>query len=644
MKIKKMKGYYLPRNHRLTYPRILIFLDTETVQRKKIYKKRTMNPSDVVVSEHKLYLGYAELWVRKKLKRTPKSLHKKLADGDYYVFKESIYFRTKSEFWEWLTKIKKKMTVWIFAYNMSFDYRILYDYEILEKLGFELKNFIVDSQKFYIKFKRDKTSFVFIDAGQFVGMRISLEKLAEKMGFKRKLGTLKKYNYNVEKIPINELKKYCSRDVEIVREYILNLVKFIYGKASFKITLSGIAFSWFRHKNKINLLRIKDEKYLEWVSRAYFGGRTEVFKKGRHSKLFYCDINSMYPYCMLKPLPTKLFRIFEATNEKEAEELLYILIRYVKTKRYLVIAEVEVFTDPNFKIGLIPFKDEKAGKLLFVNGYHRLVLAEPELKMIMKYGEILRVWKIAVYEAKVIFSNYVNYFYNLKREAKKKNDDVTYFFAKIMMNSLYGKFAQKIRKFNRYPDLDYVYENGVRITNIGQLYFMNGLCYKPEKKEVFSKYSIPEIAIFITSYARALLFKYFMIVGYDHLYYCDTDSIVTDETGLEKLKKSGAYDEYELGKLKIEKILKNVEFIKPKWYIHDEGEKLKGMKKGWKKIKENKEKLIAEGERFMGFREVCRFFASKNIPMLVIKQRKEFKKIYDKGILIENNIYPFVVF
>ena len=93
----------------------------------------------------------------------------------------------------------------------------------------------------------------------------------------------------------------------------------------------------------------------------------------------------------------------------------------------------------------------------------------------------------------------------------------------------------------------------------------------------------PIWSIYTTAYGRLLLYSAFEKVGFDNVYYCDTDSIITS-----KKMKEGE----KLGELKLECMIKKGLIIKPKFYEIDGNVKAKGLR-GFDKL-DNLLKLIEE--------------------------------------------------
>lgn len=50
---------------------------------------------------------------------------------------------------------------------------------------------------------------------------------------------------------------------------------------------------------------IKDERLYDDIKQAYYGGKTEVYRprNSDNEKLYYYDVNSLYPYVALNDMP-----------------------------------------------------------------------------------------------------------------------------------------------------------------------------------------------------------------------------------------------------------------------------------------------------------------------------------------------------
>jgi hypothetical protein len=123
------------------------------------------------------------------------------------------------------------------------------------------------------------------------------------------------------------------------------------------------------------------------------------------------------------------------------------------------------------------------------------------------------------------FKSYVNHFYDEKAKAEASGDKAGRLIAKIMLNSLYGKFAQRNDRFRDY----FLWPQ--RMGCPGG--FVVEAEYDDFKLKVISKpsphrglYNVATAAS-ITGFVRAMMMK---AIYETDPYYCDTDSIITDDT------------------------------------------------------------------------------------------------------------------
>jgi hypothetical protein len=299
---------------------------------------------------------------------------------------------------------------------------------------------------------------------------------------------------------------YCRNDVNILMIAIKAFIKFIQDEqlGSFALTIAGQAMKAYRSRFlKRNQIYIhKDEKALILEREAYAGGRNEAWKVGEiREHIYYVDVNSMYPYVMFsKEYPVKLLTHRRRGSIKELQQFI--------DKGYLIIAQVQLKADK-------PIYFKKAGKLIFPIGEFKTTLCTPELIRALKDGSILKIFKLNVYEKDMIFSDYVDYFYNKRLEAKAKKDEVRTLLFKLFLNSLYGKFGQKALNWERIGDAppDIIKTETVYNTETKQMvtYKIFGgsrfvkLNEPDGKNDAYNAF--PAIAAHVTANARMLLWE-----------------------------------------------------------------------------------------------------------------------------------------
>lgn len=296
-----------------------------------------------------------------------------------------------------------------------------------------------------------------------------------------------------------------------------------------------------------------------FVREAYCGGRTEVFIPEILDGFHY-DENSMYPYAM-KTRHIPYGKPIMYSGQKAHDIFSY----WYNTDQGAGFIQCDVYVPTDMFIPPLPLK--RFNKLIFPTGNITGTWTFHELKMAIDYGCSVHKIHHCLYFEKtaVIFKNFVEYFEEIKNTSKGAKR----LFAKLMQNSLYGKFGMKrIRKTLLPYSEKSKCEERLQQENLRYFEFENDLYGKFIEAEVISKqeYIQPHIAAYITSYARMNLFEVLQLqLEKGYVAYCDTDSIVC-----EKELPPDYIDDLEYGKWKKEAELKSGLFLQPKTYAEHE--------------------------------------------------------------------------
>ena len=529
-------------------------------------------------------------------------------------YEKWITFRDNDTLFDFIEKnIHSKERAYVFAHNFHFDWAVIDGFNQLKKRGWMITKWIIDSQVFIIKAKKNDKSLVFLDSGNIV--KTKLENLGKILG-------IEKLKVDFETVDDKELEVYCKRDVEILKEFILKWIEFIkiHDLGSFKLTLASQSFTAYRHRfmrHEIFIHARDDVITLERLS--YRGGRAEAFFIGekRGEKFYLLDVNSMYPYVMReRKYPVKLISVLDDVSIQKLRLIL---------KHYLCIAHVRVKIDE-------PCIGIKRDKLIFPVGEFDCVLTTEELKYLLKTNSILKVYRVAIYEGDYIFKDYVDYFYELKRRYKEEGNRVFYQITKLFLNSLYGKFGQRNEQFKVVGEYDGDYNFAIKYYDSVEKrwyydVYLDGKIYRKEGYyEAFD--SFVAIASHVTAYARMYLWELMKKAGLENVYYVDTDSLLVNEEGFRRLKNY--INEYELGKLKLEFETDYINIRGVKDYNLKFKNRVKGIKESAVKIDDNTYKQ----KQFLKTRTLLN---KKISGVAVVKTvTKKLKREYDKGVVTES--------
>lgn len=276
----------------------------------------------------------------------------------------------------------------------------------------------------------------------------------------------------------------------------------------------------------------------DWIRLAYYGGRTEVFRS-RGRKLSYYDINSSYPRAMLEDMPAGVVKQY---GPKKG------LDDFKRLERDAIgFVECEVYIPESCYLPPLPFRDEsRGGKLIFPTGIFRGVWSWDELKLLfdpLVNGKIRNITRSVWYGRKTLFFDFVKELYAYRDKKSAKYDEGMALIAKLMMNALYGKFGmnEDRREILLLGPGEATPEGATFPRHAsGDEDFTTRVCYV--EKHVTPPYVIPQISAQITSLARIRLWHCMadVVRRGGALYYCDTDSLITDLADLPTSTELGA--------------------------------------------------------------------------------------------------------
>lgn len=446
----------------------------------------------------------------------------------------------------------------------------------------------------YVSDKKERTNNTFTtlitDMGQFYAIDIYFKVKGTHVNKVRILDSMKIFpNFSVERVaegfdlPIHKLEidykkkrpigyqlepeeiNYIRNDVEIMARAL----KIMFDQGLNKMTIAGDAFNSYKQfvPNFRRRFPVLPKEVDSDIRLSYRGGFTyvnEIYREKPVGKGICIDKNSMYPSKMVQqPLPYGRPEFFEGKYIPDPSMPLYIQSLTCKFElRKGKIPNIQLKNNLSFMPN--EYLSSSNDELITVS------LCSPDYELFMENYHVSEItyhggWKFK--ECKGMFDDYINYWMDQKIKAGKEGNQPMRQIAKLMLNSLYGRFGLSISARQKYPYLD---DDGI---------VRFGLLPEEEREPVY----IP-VACFITSYGRIdtirtsqkireySLKKY----GYDAYLYSDTDSIhaLLNDEDLENLKDDIFIDDYALGAWSKENDFDRALFIRQKCYVEETNSKL----------------------------------------------------------------------
>jgi hypothetical protein len=306
------------------------------------------------------------------------------------------------------------------------DIKMIYIQEITIE-GFSILYF----PKKFFQIRQGKKVVEFYDLYQF--FHTSLDKASQNFIGEKKMkenisdmkNIYQEYLKNRKKV-----KAYAEQDAKItyrLSEYFRTMLE-NFGIETNKYYSTGYLALKYLGIKKVSYEKISGGDIAEFVAQSYFGGRVEMRGRGFFKETYLYDINSAYPYHIanLKRISLKSFD----TNIDPSADYYF--------------ADVEVTYHNDI---VSPFPVRRNNILIYPQGRIRGVFDSITLKSAMKFGaKINKVHRcLNVYcDRQKPFYDLVNVLYNKRIKTKKEDEK---FVIKLILNSLYGKFAQRKRRF-----------------------------------------------------------------------------------------------------------------------------------------------------------------------------------------------------
>ena len=442
-----------------------------------------------------------------------------------------------------------------YFHNLKFDGEFIIHYLLThgfvhvneKKLGVnQFSTIISDLNVFYcikVKFK-EEVIISFFDSLKLLNFSVEEVAKAFNLSIKKLEIDYKAKREKGHKITDDE-KEYLKHDVMIMS---LALEKMFEMKIT-RMTIASNAMNFFKDT-------ISKKRFEEWfkpplydkdLRQAYKGGFTylnEIYRGKEVKEGIVLDVNSLYPSVMYySPMPYGEGIYFDG---KYVADKLYNLYIQNITCQFRIKKDMIPTIQIKNNLSFVPTEYLSSSNGESIN----LTLTNVDLKLFLEHYDIYDVsynWGWKYKSSTKIFKSYIDYWNELKVKATKEGNKPLRTIAKLMLNSLYGKFAASPEGRSKIPYLD-----------------NNIVKYKLSELEERTAYYLP-ISIFITSWARDKTIRSAQAV-YHRFIYADTDSLHLEGTDI---PENLLISDTELGKWKIESTFKRGKYLRQKCYIED---------------------------------------------------------------------------
>jgi hypothetical protein len=320
------------------------------------------------------------------------------------------------------------------------------------------------------------------------------------------------------------------------------------------------------YKNMTSFNYNKNLEIEDFLRMSYCGGRTEVFKIKLDNHGYHYDVNSLYPFVMAYNWRNRKLKaeypIGKPIYIERGEVAKHYFEEWTDDHRGLGFINAKVFI-PKQHIPPLPVK---MGKLTFPCGEVVGTWTYEELEYAIKECgvEIREYYAVCHYsQTYPVFYDFISVFSKMKEQASKDKNESLRTFSKLLQNVGYGYTGMRrddkssllpYHEIENHPDFIFADKN-------------RGFIEIPT--EIKAEYIQVQIASYVTSRARLVLLDALRKADEKgEVYYCDTDSLVTDKP----LPKEIVHKD-KLGMWKLEGEPLKALFLKPKVYAEIEEDK-----------------------------------------------------------------------
>lgn len=468
-----------------------------------------------------------------------------------------------------------------------------------------------------------KRNIVFLDTLNFypasveqLGKSIGIPKLPHPSSFKEIPQTPEQWV---------EMKTYCENDAYISFKWYVDYVhKYLTEKGlPMKTSIASVSLSNFRKHYLDRTIPIERKEDHDIVFKAYFGGRTENFKRGRFDNVNYYDVNSLYPFVMTKKYP-------DPTRGKRIKQSSLNII-----DSYEGVSYIEGYQEKRF-IPVLPVRHPK-GRVVFPCGLIKGYYTHVELRYAQQNGFSIHKFGDGLIYLKTCepFTQFIDDHYKLRLQQKAEGDSME-LMTKLIMNSLYGKFAFDYRMKNEIKHESQVsfvqIEMADDVQQFGEWF---ELSYDEQRP---TNYSVPIWSAYVTSHARIHLHKA-LVEHKDTVIYCDTDSLIIEA---DEMKASSVLGDF---KKENDEPLMDCLFIRPKFYYAQKA-RIKGVPRvnGRAMFDEIVRERSVKRDLFIKFRSAIKSRKGTKRGELTVNQVIEVEKKFDLEDMKRQWERPFSVY
>lgn len=416
----------------------------------------------------------------------------------------------------------------IWAHNLSYDLRIARALHILPELGWTLGAINLDGTSTWAKWTRDDHTLVMADFTSWA--TVPLARIGRWLKIEQKPRPENQDD-------IEGALERCRGDVEILSAAVVNVLEWLDKNdlGNLQITGSGQAMTAFRHRFMTHKILVHDDKAARRAERrALWAGRTEAWKHGSYTttRTYEYDLPRAYATCA-RDLEVPTVYVGSVSNASVAQ-----FRKWRKSRRLLCNCAIET------QHPIVPTSNDD--RIVWPVGKFDSWLWDCEVQALLDAGAKVTIGTTYVYTSEPCLHEWASWILANLDYVNGPHDQLQTRILKQWSRGLIGRFAMQYRSWQEFgtsPDSDLYISRMIhadtpgstRLLQVGHSLFEQGPMQEGENP-------IPSITGYITAMCRVRLWDLMNAAGLETLYYVDTDSLIVDGRGRNRLEQRIEHD------------------------------------------------------------------------------------------------------
>lgn len=349
----------------------------------------------------------------------------------------------------------------------------------------------------------------------------------------------------------------CDVPMQAVQDYVALLTTLDMG--ALKTTAASQGYYCFRLNHLKHTVIADNEECARPIERrSYVAGRAECFRLGKlPGVVFHLDVKSMYTSIGRTMLfPTRLKDVRFNCKPHSITRI---------ANKFGYIAHVELQTnEPAY-----PLRIDK--RVIYPVGQFDAYLCGPEIDYAFINGDVRKVHSLCRYDMAPIFESWAQWYFGALDSLEALGLAHLKGALKLAVNSMYGKIGQRSKLWRDNDDFpprfpwEQWWGRHPKNGNVVQYRSIDGsVQYLDADQE--SATSCPAISSYMCSYGRMRLWDILINAGLHNCYYCDTDGIMVNRDGYDRLMAGGYIQAGVYGALQVREVSDDVEIFGIKHY------------------------------------------------------------------------------